>query len=240
MWPVSVSFSVPDARSQILIVRSPAPDANHWFPGSMASARTQPRWPDITRMSFHGGCHSGFCCRTVSLRTKLEPGRFLCGVGPFAFGGSFVPEPLARSVRAVEEEEKALDGAKWADETPSIILAILGSLACSSVFGFFRRASAEAAAAFACFAARAAGSSLTSAYSCRIRAARLAFCALSEGEGRDGAIAGCGNFSRAEGAPKSAANTSRVRLADWCTNCEAGATSAIVLASVSLCCEEDM
>jgi hypothetical protein len=27
--PVSVSFNCPDAKSQILIVRSPAPDANH-------------------------------------------------------------------------------------------------------------------------------------------------------------------------------------------------------------------
>lgn len=48
--------------SQILIVRSPAPDANHLLSGSTARARTQPRWPDITRISFHGGCQSGFGC----------------------------------------------------------------------------------------------------------------------------------------------------------------------------------
>ena len=34
MWPVRVSFSVPDAKSQILIVRSADPVTNHWFVGS--------------------------------------------------------------------------------------------------------------------------------------------------------------------------------------------------------------
>lgn len=43
-----------------LIVRSPAPVANHWFPGSTVTDRGQPTWPLITRMSFHGACHLGF------------------------------------------------------------------------------------------------------------------------------------------------------------------------------------
>ena len=63
MWPVSVSLSVPLARSQILTVRSAAPEANHWLPGSKASARTQPWWPEMTRCSFHGACQLG--CGTL-------------------------------------------------------------------------------------------------------------------------------------------------------------------------------
>ena len=59
MWPVSVSLSVPDARSQILIVRSADPVTNQWLVGSTAMQRTQPRWPEMTRISFHGACHSG-------------------------------------------------------------------------------------------------------------------------------------------------------------------------------------
>ena len=43
-----------------LIVRSAEPVTNHSLVGSMAMARTQPRWPDTTRISFHGACHSGF------------------------------------------------------------------------------------------------------------------------------------------------------------------------------------
>jgi hypothetical protein len=38
-----------------LMTLSPAPVANHWFPGSTATLRTQPRWPEITRRSFHWG-----------------------------------------------------------------------------------------------------------------------------------------------------------------------------------------
>ena len=87
-------------------------------------------------------------------------------------------------------------------ETPSIILAIFGSDACSSVLGFFLRAIAEACA-FACFAASAAGSSWTSAYSVCILDDTLARCALSEGEVIGGAMVGRGKFSSADGLPKS-------------------------------------
>eukprot|EP00418_Pyrodinium_bahamense_P050532 CAMPEP_0179165926 /NCGR_PEP_ID=MMETSP0796-20121207/81504_1 /TAXON_ID=73915 /ORGANISM="Pyrodinium bahamense, Strain pbaha01" /LENGTH=145 /DNA_ID=CAMNT_0020868497 /DNA_START=788 /DNA_END=1226 /DNA_ORIENTATION=+ len=59
MWPVSESFSVPLARSQILISRSFPEDANHSFVGSTATQRTQPSWPESTRISFQGGCHVG-------------------------------------------------------------------------------------------------------------------------------------------------------------------------------------
>mmetsp|Transcript_56244 Transcript_56244/g.131844 ORF Transcript_56244/g.131844 Transcript_56244/m.131844 type:complete len:279 (+) Transcript_56244:876-1712(+) len=57
--PVRDSFSVPLARSQIFMRRSLPEDANHSFVGSTATVRTQPSWPDITRISFHGGCHTG-------------------------------------------------------------------------------------------------------------------------------------------------------------------------------------
>ena len=176
MCPVNVSFSVPVARSQILIVLSPAPEANHWLPGSVARARTHPRCPEMTLKSFQGACQSGFCCRTVSLRTRLEEGVFLCGVGPFALGGAFDPAVPLILVRAMLVPSECACGCR--SDTPSIILAICGSLACSSVFGFFRRA-ASPACAFACFCANAAGNSFTSRYSFRILEATLAFCVTS-------------------------------------------------------------
>ena len=72
MCPVNVSLNCPEARSQILMVLSPAPLANHLFSGSTASARTQPRCPETTRISFHGLCHSGLTCWGMScLRIRL-------------------------------------------------------------------------------------------------------------------------------------------------------------------------
>mmetsp|Transcript_10077 Transcript_10077/g.20370 ORF Transcript_10077/g.20370 Transcript_10077/m.20370 type:complete len:209 (+) Transcript_10077:730-1356(+) len=60
MCPVSVSLSTPDARSHTLMVRSAEPVTNHSLVGSTAIARTHPRCPETTRISFHGACHSGF------------------------------------------------------------------------------------------------------------------------------------------------------------------------------------
>src|ERR1700733_6133627 len=71
MWPVSVSRKLPEAKPHILIVLSPAPLANHSLPGSTARALTQPKCPEITRMSFHGACHSGLGCCMFGLRTRL-------------------------------------------------------------------------------------------------------------------------------------------------------------------------
>mmetsp|Transcript_49417 Transcript_49417/g.139041 ORF Transcript_49417/g.139041 Transcript_49417/m.139041 type:complete len:210 (+) Transcript_49417:769-1398(+) len=59
-WPVSDNFSVPLAKSQILINLSLPEEANHSFVGSTATVRTQPSWPDKTLISFHGGCQTGF------------------------------------------------------------------------------------------------------------------------------------------------------------------------------------
>ena len=42
-----------------LIVLSPEPVANHSLLGSTAMHRTHPRCPEITRISFQGGCHFG-------------------------------------------------------------------------------------------------------------------------------------------------------------------------------------
>lgn len=63
MWPVMDNLSSPVARFQILMILSPAPVANHSFPGSTATARTHPRWPDRTLCSFHCGWKSGFTAR---------------------------------------------------------------------------------------------------------------------------------------------------------------------------------
>lgn len=57
--PVSVSFRLPDARSHTFSVRSALPVTNHSLLTSIATHRTQPRCPAITRDSFHGACHSG-------------------------------------------------------------------------------------------------------------------------------------------------------------------------------------
>lgn len=65
MCPVNDNFSSPDARSQILMTRSPAPVANHWLPGSTATLLTQPKCPEITRISFHGGWYVGLTVRVV-------------------------------------------------------------------------------------------------------------------------------------------------------------------------------
>lgn len=40
-------------------MRSAEPVTNQSFVGSTATARTQPRWPEMTRLSFHGACHLG-------------------------------------------------------------------------------------------------------------------------------------------------------------------------------------
>jgi len=170
--PVRVRRKFPDARSHILIVRSPAPLANHSLPGSTARLLTQPRWPDITRINFHGACHSGFGCCTVCFRTRLDDGRFLCGVGLLAFGPP--PVPCDRSASAVDVApfETVSDFAG----IPSISLAICESETPSPsawVLGRFRRAAAEAEA-LAWLAASAGGSSRTSSYSLRMREVRLA------------------------------------------------------------------
>ena len=67
-----------------LMVLSLDPVANHSLLGSTAMQRTQPKWPLITLISFHGGCHSGLtdcralrgtsCCVPL-LRTRACVGR---------------------------------------------------------------------------------------------------------------------------------------------------------------------
>ena len=42
-----------------LIVLSPEPVANHSLLGSTAMHRTHPKCPEITCISFQGGCHFG-------------------------------------------------------------------------------------------------------------------------------------------------------------------------------------
>lgn len=52
------------------MTRSPAPVANHLFPGSTAAERTQPKWPEITRTSFHGAWYVGLMVRVVLCRER--------------------------------------------------------------------------------------------------------------------------------------------------------------------------
>src|SRR5258708_6658295 len=47
------------------MTRSPAPVANHLFPGSTATLRTHPKCPEMTRTSFHGAWYSGLTVRVV-------------------------------------------------------------------------------------------------------------------------------------------------------------------------------
>merc|ERR1719189_1103039 len=82
-WPVKDSFSLPLARSQIFTSLSLPDDANHSFVGSMATVRTQPSWPDRTRMSFHGGCQTGFgisCLVTFGITCTVVEGSPLGGL----------------------------------------------------------------------------------------------------------------------------------------------------------------
>mmetsp|Transcript_43860 Transcript_43860/g.138848 ORF Transcript_43860/g.138848 Transcript_43860/m.138848 type:complete len:590 (-) Transcript_43860:160-1929(-) len=97
MCPVSVSFSVPDARSQTLIVRSAEPVAYHWLVGSTATQRTQPRWPEMTRISFHGACHSGFGRSCLASRrrgtSRVLPGGTAL-LPPLLLGATTAPPAL--------------------------------------------------------------------------------------------------------------------------------------------------
>jgi hypothetical protein len=132
----------------------------------------------MTLDTFHGWCHSGLVCLTVSFRTSELEVAFLSGVGPFALGAA--PFPPDRSVKAIDWASFALSAFS---EAPAIILRILGSDACSSAFWFliFLRRSAAVEAAAAIFAASAGGSSRTCSYSFRMRAATLTWSAAVDG-----------------------------------------------------------
>ena len=132
-------------------------------------------------MSTQGGCHAGRSCLTTSRRTRDVAGVFRCGVGPFALGGRPLAPPRLR-VRALEDVGAPF--AFVANNPPagpaSINLVILASdsdFIVLSVFVF--RPARRAAVAFACFAASTGGSSCTSWYSNRTRAARFARSAVS-------------------------------------------------------------
>lgn len=118
---------------------------------------------------------------------------------------------LVRIIRAVDEGVSVSCFGR--ESTSATILANLGSEGCSSDFGFFLLAIADDCAD-ACLAAKAAGSSLTWAYSECIRDATLVREAVSDGAEIGSAMAGREGTSRAERDAKSAANSSRDRLAD--------------------------
>jgi hypothetical protein len=173
MCPVSVNLRLPLARSQILTVLSPAPVQNHWFLGSTATARTHPKWPDITRISFQGACQTGLICGTVFDRmVRLLDGRFRCAV-PAPAAPALAPPPGAegRKARAVDAPPAAfapLDGipsinfmvpASAPSAAPTSGLAVVGGTP-PRIRPLFK-----APAAAACLVARACGSSRTSSYS---------------------------------------------------------------------------
>lgn len=76
---------------------SAEPVANHSFPGSTATQRTHPKWPDITRYNFHGACHFGFGM------AGARRGIMLCTVLPVAGVGTctrLVTDPALAGTRA--------------------------------------------------------------------------------------------------------------------------------------------
>jgi len=200
MWPVNVNRRLPEARSQILMVRSPAPVANHWFPGSMVIALTQPRCPEMTRISFHGACQTGLTCCTSGFITVLPGPAFPPTPGPPAPGRN--PAPLGRNVSAEEPCWEELD-----DGIPSIILTVPASTPSSTpasgvglVLLIFFRFAAAAPAAASSFACSAGGSIRTSSYSARSLGVRWDLAEIVS--------------VRVKGEPKSAAKRVRVRLAE--------------------------
>ena len=84
---------------QILMVRSADPVANHSLVGSTAIARTHPRCPEITRIIFHGACHSGLgtLAAIERLGTKCVPLGTLAAVDTTAVEGA----PARRSAAVV-------------------------------------------------------------------------------------------------------------------------------------------
>lgn len=182
------------------MVRSADPLANHWLSGSTANERTQPMCPLMTRITFQGACQSGRACLTVSFLTNALEGVPRVGVGPWAFGAAPFPD---RSVKAIDCASLLFS---IFSEDASIILRILGSVACSSAFAFliFRLFSAAVEAAIAILAAKAGGNSCTWLYS---------WCILVETRGESMLIDGYSTAS----APK----TARVRLAEARATCSA-------------------
>jgi hypothetical protein len=166
----------------------------------------------MTLINFHGACQSGLGCLYASLLIKLVDGKSLCSVGPFAFGGAW-PFPLTINALLA----LLLLAASSLSDIPSIIPAILSSDARSgaAAFAFFARRWAAEAAAPACFAAKAGGSSCASLYSLRIREATLAWSDGCEGGRTGGAVwyGSEGTESSIDGEAKSSAYNSRVRFA---------------------------
>jgi len=80
-----------------LMTLSAEPVANHSLPGSTATQRTHPKWPDITRYNFHGACHFGFGMAVA------RRGIMLCTVLPAAGAGTWtrpLPGPALAGTRA--------------------------------------------------------------------------------------------------------------------------------------------
>jgi hypothetical protein len=181
--PVSVSFNWPDARSQILMVRSPAPEANHWLFGSTASARTQPRCPLMTRCSFHGACQSGRGCANILSGRRLSD--MFCGSLRFWVlppAAVLVPVGLFRD--KTRAPELAPPAAPLPAGIPSINLRACSSDldgASSPALGFFLRGPAAGS-----FLAMTSGSVWTSLYSAWMRRERADLVMSGSSDARPG------------------------------------------------------
>mmetsp|Transcript_17015 Transcript_17015/g.50786 ORF Transcript_17015/g.50786 Transcript_17015/m.50786 type:complete len:223 (+) Transcript_17015:1232-1900(+) len=96
MWPVRVSFSCPLAVSHTLMVRSAEPVTNHSFPWSNAIDRTHPKWPLMTRYSFHGACQAGRGHLEGMRRATAAEGTYACWPPPAV--GTTAPPPACRTI----------------------------------------------------------------------------------------------------------------------------------------------
>ena len=157
----------------------------------MARLLTHPRWPDMTRMSFHGGCQSGLSCCILCLWMRVDDGMLLCDVDPLVVHCVPALSPLPRTTNA-ELTPPPAPGVSALGAIFSISLVVFGSdkaPSCCSGFVLFRRFAA-AEAALACLAANAGGNSRTPSYSLRIRQVKPTLSITWKGESVEGSTSG--------------------------------------------------
>ena len=141
-------------HARTLIVRSAEPVTNHSLVGSTAMHRTQPRWPEITRIIFHGACHSGF-------------GRLLC-----VLRRGMMCVPLLADEPATLTT--AVDGAPFR-RSAAVLGAAAGALPSCSMSGAEDEPTAEGSAGAAATTAEPAALSLGSGRSLTMPYSALSF-----------------------------------------------------------------
>mmetsp|Transcript_10937 Transcript_10937/g.26270 ORF Transcript_10937/g.26270 Transcript_10937/m.26270 type:complete len:230 (-) Transcript_10937:160-849(-) len=196
MWPVSVSLSSPDARSQTFSVLSPAPVTNHSFPGSTQTQRTHPRCPEITRISFHGACQSGLGIIGPPLPARTVK----AWLAPFGLYSAICIPPVALPL-AVSSPPASAACVSWCTlETACALRCAFASASSACAIVGTRGLFAFEAGSFLASAAAGAvggGKSFTTSYSSRVLIPTLSF---------------LGPSSSCKRAPWFAANISYVRF----------------------------